>query len=57
MQTDGDHALEWADAPAGGAALLGFRDCGGLDLRVAAIPAVPVVIEFGEDGLIVDNAA
>jgi AraC-like DNA-binding protein len=45
-------------APVGGAAMIGFRDCGaaGLDIRVAGIPAVTVVIEFGENDLIVDNA-
>jgi hypothetical protein len=44
-------------APVGGAAMIGFRDCGaaGLDIRVG-IPAVTVVIEFGENDLIVDNA-
>jgi AraC-like DNA-binding protein len=46
-------------APVGGASVIGFRDCGaaGLDMRVVAIPAVTVVIEFGGNELIVDSNA
>jgi hypothetical protein len=46
-------------APLGGASVIGFRDCGaaGLDMRVIAIPAVTVVIEFGGHELIVDSNA
>jgi len=46
-------------APVGGASVIGFRDCGaaGLDIRVVAIPAVTVAIEFGGTGLTVDSAA
>jgi Dienelactone hydrolase family len=46
-------------APVGGASVIGFRDCraAGLDIRVVAIPAVTVAIEFGGTGLTVDSAA
>jgi AraC-like DNA-binding protein len=42
-----------------GAAMIGFRDCGaaGLDIRVTGMPAVTVVIQFGENDLIVDSNA
>ncbi|GGL20977.1 hypothetical protein [Nocardia jinanensis] len=43
---------------AGRAAMIGFRHRGdnGLNLRVADIPAVTVVIEFGGSGLTVDGS-
>ncbi|WP_280268604.1 helix-turn-helix domain-containing protein [Nocardia wallacei] len=44
-----------AAAPVG-AAMIGYRDGGGLDLRVAGAPAVTLVIEFGDRGLTVDDA-
>ncbi|WP_039798513.1 helix-turn-helix transcriptional regulator [Nocardia araoensis] len=46
-------------APMGGTAMIGYgaRGAGGLDLRVTALPAVTVLIEFGENELIVDSAA
>ncbi|WP_246023312.1 AraC family transcriptional regulator [Nocardia yunnanensis] len=42
----------------GGAALIGYRDTGGggLELRVAGVAAVTVLIEFGEHGLLIDDA-
>lgn len=42
-----------------GAAVIGFRDRGGagLDIRVTALPAVTVLIGFGENDLIVDSDA
>ncbi len=41
-----------------GTAIIGYRDVvgGGLDLRVAGTAAITVLIEFGERGLIVDDA-
>ncbi|AHH21487.1 putative transcriptional regulator [Nocardia nova SH22a] len=54
---------EWDFAgPAGAgpvpAAIIGYRGGGaGMDLRVAGAPFVTVVIEFGGDGLIVDDVA
>ncbi|WP_245671062.1 AraC family transcriptional regulator [Nocardia amamiensis] len=41
-----------------GAAIIGYRDAGGagLDLRVAGTAAITVLIEFGDRGLIVDDA-
>ncbi|WP_249359499.1 helix-turn-helix domain-containing protein [Nocardia cyriacigeorgica] len=52
-----DFAGPAAAAPSG-AAVIGYRDVGGvgLDLRVAATTAVAVVIEFGGGGLTVDDA-
>src|SRR5215510_5193482 len=42
-----------------GASMVGFRDAtgAGLDIRVAAIPAVTVVIGFGDSDLTMDSAA
>ncbi|RDI48240.1 AraC-like DNA-binding protein [Nocardia mexicana] len=36
--------------------MIGYRDGGGLDLRVAGVPAVTLVIEFGDSELSVDDA-
>jgi hypothetical protein len=46
-------------APVGGVAMIGFRDGGaaGLDIRVTAMPAVTVVIGFGESELTIDSDA
>jgi AraC-like DNA-binding protein len=46
-------------ASVGGVAMIGFRSCsgGGLDIRVAGIPAVTMVVEFGENELTVDSDA
>ncbi|MEU6832539.1 helix-turn-helix domain-containing protein [Nocardia beijingensis] len=56
-----DHDSGWVvRRPAvGGTAMLGYRarGAGGLDLRVTALPAVTVLIEFGENELIVDSTA
>ncbi|MEU2041943.1 helix-turn-helix domain-containing protein [Nocardia niwae] len=43
----------------GAVEMLGFHDRGGLglDLRVTGIPAITMVIEFGENDLIVDSCA
>jgi hypothetical protein len=43
----------------GGVAMIGFRSCsgGGLDIRVTGIPAVTMVVEFGENELTVDSNA
>src|SRR5271156_5098622 len=43
----------------GGVAMIGFRSCsgGGRDIRVAGIPAVTMVVEFGENELTVDSDA
>ncbi|MGV9335171.1 helix-turn-helix domain-containing protein [Nocardia sp. NPDC003726] len=42
-----------------GAAMIGYRarGAGGLDLRVTALPAVTVLIEFGGNELVVDSTA
>ncbi|MGW4767410.1 helix-turn-helix domain-containing protein [Nocardia sp. NPDC004278] len=47
-----------ADAVPLGAAIIGYRDAGGagVDLRVAGTAAITVLIEFGDRGLIVDDA-
>ncbi|GAB2697951.1 helix-turn-helix domain-containing protein [Nocardia thraciensis] len=50
-----DFAGPFAASPAG-AAMIGYRDGGGLDLRVAGVPAVTLVIEFGDGELVVDDA-
>ncbi|MEV6769319.1 helix-turn-helix domain-containing protein [Nocardia sp. NPDC051030] len=49
---------ETGDAGPLGAAMIGYRAVspGGLDLRVAGAAAVTVLIEFGEHGLIIDDA-
>ncbi|WP_433722019.1 helix-turn-helix domain-containing protein [Nocardia sp. CA-129566] len=47
-----------ADAGPLGAAIIGYRDAGGagVDLRVAGTAAITVLIEFGDRGLLVDDA-
>ncbi|WP_225729009.1 MULTISPECIES: AraC family transcriptional regulator [unclassified Nocardia] len=46
-------------APGGGAAMIGYRDSrgGGMDIRVGGIPAVTMLIGFGDEDLVVENAA
>ncbi len=63
MDVGGEGGAAWefagpAIAASSGAAILGYRDVGGvgLDLRAAATTAVAVVIEFGGGGLTVDGA-
>ncbi|MFC9993928.1 helix-turn-helix domain-containing protein [Nocardia sp. NPDC127526] len=60
---DRDSDMRWdfagpADAVPLGARIIGYRQVGGaaLDLRVAAAAAVTVLIEFGDDGLTIDDA-
>ncbi|MET8799852.1 helix-turn-helix domain-containing protein [Nocardia sp. NPDC004568] len=61
---DSDTGVEWEIGPPSRvvpgrrAAMIGFRDhsASGLDLRVADIPAVTVLVEFGGDGLTVESA-
>ncbi|MFI9535414.1 helix-turn-helix domain-containing protein [Nocardia fusca] len=60
---DSDPGVEWEIGPPSRvvpgrrAAMIGFRDhsASGLDLRVADIPAVTVVVEFGGSGLTVEG--
>ncbi|MGW4717124.1 helix-turn-helix domain-containing protein [Nocardia sp. NPDC004260] len=57
--TGWDFRRSSAAAPVGGTAMIGYRahGAGGLDLRVTALPAITVLIEFGENELIVDSTA
>ncbi|MGV9817273.1 helix-turn-helix domain-containing protein [Nocardia xishanensis] len=62
---DRDRGADWeigrpgGAAPIGGASAIGYRGRGAtaLDLRAVAIPAITLVIEFGDNQLIVDSAA
>ncbi|WP_324191165.1 helix-turn-helix domain-containing protein [Nocardia beijingensis] len=59
LERDQDGGWVFRRPAVGGTAMLGYRagGAGGLDLRVTALPAVTVLIEFGENELIVDSTA